>query len=257
MKVTEKAQKRAERVLRCQNLRLEDIESFRFMERYTPVPEKHSKQNKYGPGLLTLKLKDGNERVVTLHARHHPSSVIRTLLAHGITFSNCRQTQAAASTLPEETLYRRPSLYLFWYIILLVLFFAMGFKMLMSGFTLLQLVLGCIFFLLAIYTLYLLQTRFCYLKLKKKELCVYSSGRKLHYPYTQLRKVNFDFARELNFTHVMEVLEQDYRYHLFYIGRVSRKQLREIATRLQQVGIDATCSLNDEKKHYHDIYHVQ
>lgn len=136
MKVTEKAQKRAERVLRCQNLRLEDIESFRFMERYTPVPEKHSKQNKYGPGLLTLKLKDGNERVVTLHARHHPSSVIRTLLAHGITFSNCRQTQAAASTLPEETLYRRPSLYLFWYIILLVLFFAMGFKMLMSGFTL-------------------------------------------------------------------------------------------------------------------------
>lgn len=256
MKVTEKAQKRAERLLRHQNLRLEDIESFRFMERYTPVPEKHSKQNKYGPGLLTLKLKDGNERVITLHARHHPTDVVRVFVSQGIDFSNCRPLQAVADGL-EDTLYRRPSLYLFWYTILLVLFFAMGFKMLMGDFTPLQLVLGCAFFLLAIYTLYLLQTRFCYLKLKKNELCVYSSGRTLHFPYTQLRKVNFDFARELNFTHVMEVLEQDYRYHLFYIGRVSRKQLREIAERLQQVGIDATCSLNDEKKHYHDIYHVQ
>lgn len=256
MKVTEKEQRRTARMLRHRNLQLEDIESFRFMERYTPVPERHSSLNKYGPGLLTLKLKNGKEQVITLHARHHPSSVVRTLLSQGIAFTNCQKPQPAGNSLPEETLYRRPSLYLFWHIILLVLFFAMGFWML-AGDTLLQLITGCVFFLLTIYIFYLLQTRFCYLELKKDELRVYSSGRVLHYPYTQLRKVNFDFARELNFTHVMEVLEQDYRYHLFYIGRVSRKQLKEIAARLQQVGIDATCSLNDEKKHYHDVYHAQ
>ena len=70
-----------------------------------------------------------------------------------------------------------------------------------------------------------------------------------------LRKVNFDFAREQTFTHVMELLDKDYRYRLFYIGRVSRKKLNEIAERLQQAGVDATCSLNDNKRFYHDNRH--
>ena len=83
-------------------------------------------------------------------------------------------------------------------------------------------------------------------------LTVHSVGRTIRYPYTDLRKVNFDFAREQTFTHIMELLDKDYRYRLFYIGRVSRKRLNEIAERLQQAGVDATCSLNDNKRFYQD-----
>ena len=86
-------------------------------------------------------------------------------------------------------------------------------------------------------------------------LTVISAGREIHYAYSDLLKVNFDFAREPNATHVMEVMDKTYRYRLFYIGRVPRTQLNEIAERLRQTGIDATCSLNDEKRHYHDVYH--
>ena len=57
-----------------------------------------------------------------------------------------------------------------------------------------------------------------------------------------------------NFTHVVELLDNDYRYRLFYIGRVSRKKLNEIAERLQQAGVDATCSLNDNKRFFQDTY---
>lgn len=89
----------------------------------------------------------------------------------------------------------------------------------------------------------MLMTRFCYLTLDNNGLIIHSVGRTIRYPYQNLRKVNFDFAREQNFTHVMELLDNDYRYRLFYIGRVSRKKLNEIAERLQQAGVDATCSL--------------
>ena len=82
----------------------------------------------------------------------------------------------------------------------------------------------------------------------------HSVGRNIRYPYQNLRKVNFDFAREQNFTHVMELLDNDYRYRLFYIGRVSRKKLNEITERLQQAGVDATCSLNDNKRFFQDTY---
>ena len=83
---------------------------------------------------------------------------------------------------------------------------------------------------------------------------IHSVGRNIRYPYQNLRKVNFDFAREQNFTHVMELLDNDYRYRLFYTGRVSRKKLNEITERLQQAGVDATCSLNDNKRFFQDTY---
>ena len=105
---------------------------------------------------------------------------------------------------------------------------------------------------LSLFFICMLMTRFCYLTLDNDALTVHSVGRTIRYPYTDLRKVNFDFAREQTFTHIMELLDKDYRYRLFYIGRVSRKRLNEIAERLQQAGVDATCSLNDNKRFYQD-----
>ena len=113
------------------------------------------------------------------------------------------------------------------------------------------------FFALAIYWVYLLLTRFCYLTLDENGLHIHSLGRIVFYPYEQLQKVNFDFAREQQFTHVMEILETDYRYHQYYIGCTPRTLLPEICETLRKAGIDATCSLNADKRYYGDIYHVQ
>ena len=249
-------QRQATRLLRHIGVPLQDIRSFSFMKRYTPVPDRHSQQNKFGPGLLTLHLKDGTDRVQTLHPRHHPSATIRYLLEQNIPLDNLHLPQPSGRT-EGETTYRRPSLYLFWHAILCLLAFSLGFYLAGILGDTDGVLLSLPFFALAVYWAYVLQTRFCYVTLDGKGLHVHSMGRVVSYPYEQLLKINFDFAREQQFTHVMEVLETDYRYHLYYIGRVPRTHLQEICQRLCRAGIDATCSLNTEKRYYGDVYHVQ
>ena len=51
MKATEKEIRRATTYLRKHRVALDDIQSFRFMQRYTPEPDVHSSANLYGPGL--------------------------------------------------------------------------------------------------------------------------------------------------------------------------------------------------------------
>ena len=145
-------------------------------------------------------------------------------------------------------------LYMFWFFILFLMFLILGYYSVgidaWWGF-----IPAILSFGLSLFFICMLMTRFCYLTLDNENLTVHSAGRTIRYPYTDLRKVNFDFAREQTFTHIMELLDKDYRYRLFYIGRVSRKKLNEIAERLQQAGVDATCSLNDNKRFYHDNRH--
>lgn len=253
----ERHQRRASRFLAKRGIAPQDLRSFSFMKRHTPVPERHSRLNKYGPGLLTLHLKDGTDRLLTLHARHHPSAVIRYLMQQGIPMDNVQRPQPAASAATQSTVtYRRPSLYFFWHAVLCLLAFCLGFWQagIRGGAD--GLIISLPLFALAIYGAYILQTRFCYLSLDEKGLHVHSMGRVVTLPYGQIAKVNFDFAREQNFTHVMELLEQDYRYRLYYIGRVPRTLLPEICERLRRAGIDATCSLNPDKRHYDDVYHA-
>ena len=248
---------RARRFLQRRGIDPQAIIGFSFMTRHTPVPDRHSALNKYGPGLLTLRFKDGTDRILTLHARHHPSSIIRCLVKEGIPFDNLHRPDGPANRPDATWTYRRPSLYLFWHGILCLLAFCLGFYQagIRGGAD--GLLISLPLFALAIYWAYVLQTRFCYLSLDGKGLHVHSMGRVVTYPYGQMLKVNFDFAREQQFTHVMEVLEKDYRYHLYYIGRVPRTQIQDICQRLNQAGIDATCSLNTEKRYYGDVYHAQ
>ena len=216
---------RARRFLQRWDITPQDLAGFSFMKRYTPVTERHSDENKYGPGLLTLHFDN-------LHA------------------------PAGQTALPDTaTTYRRPSLYLFWHTILCLLAFCLGFYQagIRGGTD--GVIISLPLFALAVYWAYVLQTRFCYLSLDDKGLHVHSMGRVVTYPYEKLMKINFDFAREQQFTHVMEVLEKDCRYHLYYIGRVPRTQLPDICQRLRRAGIDATCSLNPEKRYYGDVYH--
>ena len=221
MKPTAKEEQRALRFLQQSQLTPEQIAGFSFMQRYTPEPDRHSPANVYG---------------------------------RGISFDN-HPVDTGNSTRPTgTTVYRRMSLYMFWYFVLFVLCLSIAFYTLnIEQWT--GIVLPVLFFGMSLYSIYLLQVRFCYLRLETDRLTVISAGREIHYAYSDLLKVNFDFAREPNATHVMEVMDKTYRYRLFYIGRVPRTQLNEIAERLRQVGIDATCSLNDEKRHYHDVYH--
>ena len=60
------------------------------MKRYHQVPRKSNlaAKDKYGPGILTLHLKEGKEKVIYLPPFRHPSSVIRYLVSQEIPFDN-------------------------------------------------------------------------------------------------------------------------------------------------------------------------
>lgn len=255
MEVTAKEQKRAEELLRSQRIGLHQIESFSFMKRYRQVPRKSNlaTKDKYGPGILALHLKEGKVKVLYVPPCHHPSSVIRFLISQGVAFDNYSPKERTVANLPTET-FQRPSLYMFYFFVLFIMFLILGYYSI-SGDVWWGFIPAIISFGLSLFFICMLMTRFCYLTLDNEALIIHSVGRTIRYPYTDLRKVNFDFAREQTFTHIMELLDKDYRYRLFYIGRVSRKTLNEIAERLQQAGVDATCSLNDNKRFYQDVSH--
>lgn len=254
MEVNSKEQKRAGRLLQSLQIGLHQIKGFSFMKRNNRTLSQGSAPSKtqYGPGILTLHLQDGKEKTVCLPPFRHPSSVIRVLVSNGISFDNYTPCERTASEVPATT-YRRPSLYMFWFFVLFLMFLILGYYSIginaWWGF-----LAAFVSFASSLFFICMLMTRFCYLTLTNEALIIHSIGRTIRYPYRSLRKVNFDFAREQNFTHVMELLDNHYRYRLFYIGRVSRKKLNEIADLLQQVGVDATCSLNDDKRFYQDSY---
>lgn len=264
MNISPKERKQAYSYLQAHGIDPQQIDSFTFMRRHTPVPHRHSAENRYGSGLLTVTMRNGSRHILVLHLRHHPSAIIRTLVSMNITFSNLQTAQAADAT-PGHTpqggtpvtpaTYRRPSLYRLWYFALFIASFSMGIYFLLPEQWAYGAWLSIPFYAATVYLLYLLQTRFCYLSLSPDSLTIHSLGRSHRFAYSELRKVNFDFAREQGFTHVMELLTTDYYYHLYYIGRTPRKSLNQIAQTLRQAGIDATCSLNDEKRHYEDVYH--
>lgn len=245
------------RFLRQRGIAIEELRSFSFMKRHTPVNDSHSARNKYGPGLLSLHFKTGDDCILTLHTRHHPSSVIRYLVQEGVPFENLSPKVTPTNVPGSSRRYHRPSLYLFWHSILCLLAFSLGFYQagIRGGTD--GVIISLPLFALAIYWAYILLTRFCYLTLDEKGLHIHSMGRVVFYPYDRLLKINFDFAREQQFTHVMELMETDYHYHLYYIGRVPRTLLPEICQALCRAGVDATCSLNTEKRYYEDVYHGQ
>ena len=254
MEVNNKEQKRAGQLLQSLQVNLHQIKSFSFMKRKQQTLPSSGAPTKgqYGPGILTLHLQDGKEKTVCLPPFRHPSSVVRFLVANGIAFDNYTPRQRTIGEISTTT-YQRTSLYMFWFFVLFLTFLILGYYSIglhaWWGF-----LTAFASFALSLFFICMLMTRFCYLTLTNEALVIHSIGRTIRYPYRSLRKVNFDFAREQNFTHVMELLDNHYRYRLFYIGRVSRKKLNEIAELLQQAGVDATCSLNDQKRYYQDKY---
>lgn len=254
MKTPAQDQKRAESLLQRKGIRPHDIQSFSFMKRFHEVPRKNNLKvkDKYGAGILTLHLKQGVKRAFYVHPFQHPSSIIRYLMAREIPFDNSIPHERTATEIPTTT-YQRPSLYMFYFFVLFITFMVLGYQAVIID-TWWGYLLGVLSFGLGIYFIHMLMTRFCYLKVDNESLSIYSVGREIKYPYENILKVNFDFAREQAFTHVMEILDKDYHYRLYYIGRVSRRTLSDIAEVLQSAGVDATCSLNDNKRFYQDTY---
>ena len=246
--------RQAERLLRKKRINVHEVTSFSFMKRYTPVTDRHSEENLYGAGILTLHMADGSEHAFILHARHHRSAVIRYLMAQGIAMENEKKLPREAVP-PQTVTFRRPSLLLTWQVLLTLGFFCLGFYLagIQGQAAGVWFSLPC--FALAVYGFYTLLTRYCYVSLDSHGLQVHGRGRTQVFPYERIRKLNIDFAREQQHTHVMELLEEDCHYHLFYIGCVPRSSLAELAETLRQAGVDATCSLNPEKRHYYDVYH--
>ncbi|MBO4985251.1 MAG: hypothetical protein J6C87_06365 [Bacteroides sp.] len=256
MIATEKDMARGEALLKKVQVNRTDVSAFRFMERHREkTPSGEVKKETYGAGVLTLMLKDGAERVLVLRPRNKPSSIIRYLISCGIPFENLKTLQPATFG-AEKKNYHRPSIYMFWFFLLFITAMILGYHLLNPN-NAWSALPALLLFGVALYLISMLLTRFCYLTLKDNELVIHSVGRSIHYPYAKLLKINFEFAREISFTHVMEVLDKDYRYRLFYIGRTSRKSLKEITERLQHAGVDATCSLNPAKRFYEDKHLYQ
>ena len=109
MEATAKEQKRAERYLQSKGIALSDIQSFCF----------------------TLQLRTGEERTGILHVRNHPSSLIRTLMARCIPFTNLQRNRLQAGSVTAST-YRRPSLYQFWHFVLFLTFLLLAFYLLLN-----------------------------------------------------------------------------------------------------------------------------
>lgn len=252
MKASDQDRQRAENLLQRKGIRPHDVQSFSFMKRFHEAPRKSNlkAKDKYGAGILTLRLKQGIQRAFYIRPFQKPSSVLRYLVSQEIPFENSIHRERTAAEIPATT-YQRPSLYMLYFFVLFIAFMILGYQAITLdiwwGY-----VLGLVSFGLSITFIHMLMTRFCYLKLDDKCLRIFSVGREIKYPYEELLKVNFDFAREQAFTHVMEILDKDYHYRLYYIGRVSRRTLNEIAEMLQSAGVDATCSLNENKRFYQD-----
>ena len=123
MKISTKEQQRAEFLLQSQRIQLHQIESFSFMERYPRQAHKGvpAEKAKYGPGIFVFHLKEKQDKVIYMPPFRHPSSLVRFLVSQGVPFANYVPRERSVGTLPEET-YRRPSLYMFWFFILFLMF---------------------------------------------------------------------------------------------------------------------------------------
>lgn len=177
MEVTSKEQKRAEQLLQSQHIGLHQIKSFSFMKRYHQVPRKSNlaAKDKYGPGILTLHLKEGKEKVIYLPPFRHPSSVIRYLVSQEIPFDNYAPRERTVAEVPTET-YQRPSLYMFWFFVLFLIFLILGYYSI-SGNVWWGFIPAIISFALSLFFISMLMTRFCYLTLDNNGLIIHSVGR--------------------------------------------------------------------------------
>lgn len=251
MSITQKDVDRFDKLLQKSGISNRDITGFRFMERNSmKAPTGEVIKEYYGAGILTIKKSDGSEQIIILRPRNKPTSIIRCLINNNVPMENIIYHDPSAIP-TEKKHYHRPSIYMFWFFLLFLTSLILGYYVLDPEkiWTIFP-ALG--FFGISLYFISMLLTRFCYLTLEKDSLIIHSIGRSIRYSYSEILKVNFEFAREMTFTHVMEVLDKTYRYRLFYIGRTSRTSLREITERLRKAGVDANCSLNPDKRYYED-----
>lgn len=114
MKATPKEEARALRLLKKCRIEPEEIERFSFMQRYT-MPQSGDKPEKvvYGPGIMVLHLKDGNNRLLP-PSFSHPTSMVHYLLSLGIPFDNYQEGLTPDGDI-RPTVYKRPSLYKFYF----------------------------------------------------------------------------------------------------------------------------------------------
>lgn len=168
MKISTKEQQRAEFLLQSQRIQLHQIESFSFMERYPRQAHKGvpAEKAKYGPGIFVFHLKEKQDKVIYMPPFRHPSSLVRFLVSQGVPFANYVPRERSVGTLPEET-YRRPSLYMFWFFILFLMFLILGYYSVgidaWWGF-----IPAILSFGLSLFFICMLMTRFCYLTLTTK-----------------------------------------------------------------------------------------
>lgn len=253
MNMSEKDIQTAKKFLKKKDIKLEEIVGFSFMKRYhQPHKGDVHHKDKFGPRIITLLFKQGYKKAFYLSPFTSASAVVKFLLSQNIPFENYQSPEVTVTTIEPKT-YRRFSLLLPYYIVNILIVWWIACKLATYGIWW-TIVPGLVALLISIFLFYSILRRFCYLKTDENGISIQRLVQSKTFRYDQLRKVNFDFAREQIFTLIMEVLDEDYNYHLYYIGRVPRMKLNEITKTLQSKGVDATCSLDKWKRYYGDRY---
>jgi len=253
MKISNKDIQTAKSFFKKKKINPEDIVCFSFMKRYHQPHEKDSHhKDKFGPRIITIQLKQSNKKAFYLSPFINASAIVKYLLSQNIPFENYQSPEVTAIDIEPKT-YRRFSLLLPYYIMNILIVWWIACKLAAYGIWW-TIIPGIAALTISLFLIYSLLKRFCYLKTDQNGISVQRLVQSRTFRYDELRKVNFDFAREQIFTLIMEVLDEDYNYHLYYIGRVPRMKLNEITETLRQKGVDATCSLDKWKRYYGDRY---
>lgn len=130
MKTIAQDQKHTESLLQRRGIRLHDIQSFSFMKRFHEVPRKSNLKvkDKYGAGILTLRLKQGIQRAFYVHPFQKPSLLSCYLISQDIPFEN-HITRKRTSSRDSDHDLQRPSLYMFYFFVLFITFMILGIRL--------------------------------------------------------------------------------------------------------------------------------
>lgn len=238
MQISEKEKRRAEAFFKKNGISVDEIKSFNFMEKYHKSIWKATETP-----VMTFHLISGDEKECRLPK--HQRAVLHTLIHRKIPFSNYTPQEQSSGTMPVST-YKTPGTQLF-DIFIGVLIWALCYAMFHGydpcaysremGYALCLLLLFTLLTTLAI--TYFLFRKLCSLRFEKEALLIRTCIYDFELPYHHIRKVTFRQTYSKDPRPVMDVIDDEFNYHTYYIGWVPFKRLPEITELLRKSGVDA------------------
>ena len=234
VEVSEEERRRAEAFFRKNKVNADEIKSFTFMKDYHRNLGKATETP-----IITFHLASGEEKACRLS--RHQTAVLRFLISKQIPFSNYIPGKRSRETMPVHS-YKAVLTQLF-DILMVVLCWLLcyayfyGSQHTTYSYVLL---LSVLFIILVPFTTYFLGWKLCYLRFERDALVVRTCTIDTDLMYSGIRKVTFRRTYNKSPRPVMDVIDEEFHYHTYYIGWVPFKSLEEITGLLREAGVDVT-----------------